>query len=1011
MIRKVTVALFLFAIFTAPNLFAQSGKISGRVLDAATKEPLVGVNVVIQGTTIGNATDSDGYYNILNVTAGTYTLRASLIGFTPVVVENVRVNINLTTIQDFQLREESFVGDELIVTAERPIIQQDVSSSQVNVNAEEIKKLPITNVAEVVGLQAGTRGLSIRGAGSDQISFVVNGATLRDARDNSPFTGISLTAVDNIQVQTGGFSAEYGNVRSGIVNVTTKEGRRDKYTVDVIARYRAAAPKNQGQAPNDPNSYWLRPYLDPDVAFTGTKNGKWDAFTQRQYPEFEGWNAVALQTLQDDDPSNDLTPLGAQQLFRWQHRKNLTVTKPDYEIDAGIGGPIIGAEKLGNLRFFMSMRATETQYMFPLATDGYNNSFANFRITSDLKPGMKLSFDGIYGFTKGTTNNNTGNPGIFTSGTSIANQMNRVSFIDSRIYSTDYWSPSSVQRYGFGAKFTHAVSNNTFYEVKVDNFSSSYDTNPGRPRDTTPVVCFGNFCADEGPFGYFTQPSSGIGSGLRMGVGMSNSRDSSFTSTWSTKADITSQVNRWNQVKAGIEYVYTVNKVNYGSVDEYLPSGRSMSKWTTYPTRGAAYAQNKLEFKGMIANVGLRLDYSHAGGDWIDYAPFTRAFAPGGSDALDSLNTSPTKRLFYLSPRLGVSFPVTITSKLFFNYGHFRQLPAPDNLYMIRRFSDNGQLTRIADPNSPLPKTVAYELGYEQSIRNSFVARVSGYYRDAANQPALVTYNNTNGLVTYSKTEPTSYDDTRGIEVSLRKSPTRYFSGEVNYTYSIRSSGFFGLRRYYENRALQRQEEFETALNLQSKPVPQPFANLILEFYTPRNFGPKFGKQHLLGDWSLSTRAAWQSGQYLTWAGGGSIPGINNNVQWIDNHNIDMRFSKTFNTELGTALLFVDVSNVLNTRYMSQTNNGFIDGRDYEAYMKSLHLPKEIGDPLGYGNIPGNDRPGMTRKGPYIPWDENASEEQKAKWRKNKSYIDMPNQEFLNFLNPRNIFWGLRLTF
>jgi hypothetical protein len=96
---------------------------------------------------------------------------------------------------------------------------------------------------------------------------------------------------------------------------------------------------------------------------------------------------------------------------------------------------------------------------------------------------------------------------------------------------------------------------------------------------------------------------------------------------------------------------------------------------------------------------------------------------------------------------------------------------------------------------------------------------------------------------------------------------------------------------------------------------------------------------------------------------------------------------------------------------MSQSNNGFIDGRDYEAYMKSLHLPKEIGDPLGYGNIPGNDRPGMTRKGPYIPWDENASEEQKAEWRKNKSYIDMPNQEFLNFLNPRNIFWGVRLTF
>jgi len=1011
MIRKVTAALILLTFFIVPTVLAQSGKITGRVLDAETNQPLAGVNVIIVGTTLGQATDAEGYYNILNVSAGTYSLRASLIGFTPVVLEDVRVNINLTTIIDFKLREEAFLGEELIVVAERPIIQQDVSSSQVNVNAEEIKKLPITSVAEVVSLQAGTRGLSIRGAGSDQISFVVNGATLRDARDNSPFTGISLTAVDNIQVQTGGFNAEYGNVRSGIVNVTTKEGRRDRFTVDVIARYRAAAPKNQGQAANDPNSYWLRPYLDPEVAFTGTRNGAWDTYTQQQYPEFEGWNAIALQTLQDTDPSNDLTPLAAQQLFRWQHRKNLAITKPDYEIDAGFGGPVIGAEKLGNLRFFASVRSTQTMYMIPLATDGYSNAFGTIRFTSDIKPGMKLSVDGIFGRTKGTNSNNAGNPGIFTSGTSIASQLNRLSFIDSRIYSTDYWAPSTINRYGFGAKFTHTIGNNTFYEVKVDNFSSRYETNPGRARNTDPVVCFGSFCADEGPFGYFTQPSSGIGSGLRMGVGMSNSRDSSATSVWSGRADITSQVNRWNQVKAGVEVVYTVNDVNYGSVDEYLPSGRSISKWTTYPIRGAAYAQNKLEFKGMIANVGLRLDYSHAGGEWFEYSPYTRAFAPGGADALDSLSTSPTKKLVYLSPRLGVSFPVTVTSKLFFNYGHFRQLPSPESLYLVRRFSDNGQLTRIADPNSPLPKTVAYELGYEQSFNNSFVARVSGYYRDASNQPALVTYNNTNGLVTYSRTEPNSYDDTRGVELSLRKSPTRWFSGEVNYTYSIRSSGFFGLRRNFQNRALQRQEDFETALNLQSKPVPQPFANLVLEFYTPREFGPKFGNQNLLGDWSASIRAGWQAGHYFTWAGGGSIPGINNNVQWRNSQNVDLRLSKNFNTELGTALLFVDVSNVLNTRYMSAFNNGFFDGRDYEAYMKSLHLPADIGDPLGYGNIPGDDRPGDVRKGPYIPWNENASEDQKKEWRKNKSYIDMPNQEFLNFLNPRNIFWGLRLTF
>jgi hypothetical protein len=78
---------------------------------------------------------------------------------------------------------------------------------------------------------------------------------------------------------------------------------------------------------------------------------------------------------------------------------------------------------------------------------------------------------------------------------------------------------------------------------------------------------------------------------------------------------------------------------------------------------------------------------------------------------------------------------------------------------------------------------------------------------------------------------------------------------------------------------------------------------------------------------------------------------------------------------------------------------------------KSLHLPKEIGDPLGYGNIPGNDRPGDYRTGPYIPWDPNADEATQEQWRKNKSYIDMPNQEFLTFLNPRDVFFGVNVTF
>ncbi|MEX0599916.1 MAG: carboxypeptidase-like regulatory domain-containing protein, partial [Rhodothermales bacterium] len=82
-------SLLVLCLVGSP-VFAQSGKISGQVTDAATGDPLPGVNVVIDGTTQGTSTGADGYYSIINVRPGTYDVRASFIGFTPQVVEDVR---------------------------------------------------------------------------------------------------------------------------------------------------------------------------------------------------------------------------------------------------------------------------------------------------------------------------------------------------------------------------------------------------------------------------------------------------------------------------------------------------------------------------------------------------------------------------------------------------------------------------------------------------------------------------------------------------------------------------------------------------------------------------------------------------------------------------------------------------------------------------------------------------------------------------------------------------------
>ncbi|MBI5463736.1 MAG: TonB-dependent receptor, partial [Ignavibacteriales bacterium] len=563
-------------------------------------------------------------------------------------------------------------------------------------------------------------------------------------------------------------------------------------------------------------------------------------------------------------------------------------------------------------------------------------------------------------------NNNAGLAGVYTTPQSIAANLNQVSYIDARIFAMDYWAPTVITRTMAGARFTHVLSPETFYEVSSSVFRTAYDTNPGRGRDNTRRYVFGNAdSVDEAPFGFQPAPSTGI-DGLRMSVGFSNSRDTSRVTVWTNRFDISSQVDRYDQVKAGAEFVYVDNNVNYGSVDIFLPSGRSRSSWHTFPKRAAAYIQDKIEFEGMVANIGVRFDYSYAGGYWYEYNPYDKAFTGDLSLGLDTLLVHvPTKKRVTVSPRLGVSFPVTEDSKLYFNYGHFRSMPTPENLFLIRRYSDNNQVTRLADPNAPLPKTVQYELGYDQNLFDQFLLHLAGYYKDVTDEPTLTEYISKDKKVDYSKTTPTFYEDIRGFEISLTKNRGDWITGFINYTYEVSSSGRFGWSVYYQNPFQQFQYETDP-YNIendlyQSKPVPAPYARANVSLFTPPDYGPALGGLKPLADWRLNLLGNWQAGSYFTWAGGGgtAIAGLKNNVQWRDYYNLDLRLSKALKIAGVNVEFFMDMTNVLNTKHF--TTYGFKDGNDYSAYMRSLHLPAGIGDRLSYGNIPGDDRPGDYR--------------------------------------------------
>ena len=469
---RLLLGVMTLLAFTTTVAWAQTGKIAGEVMDVGTGEPLPGVNVVIEGTTQGATTDRDGYFVILNVSAGSHTLRASFIGFAEQVIEDVSVNINLTTDVDIEMQEEAVGLDEITVQASEPIVKPDISANVANIDAASIENLPIGSVEEVIGLQAGIEpGMSVRGGDLDQLSFMMDGHSMRAGRDNTPFMGISYTAIDEVQVQTGGFSAEYGNVRSGLINVVTKEGQRDRYTADVMIRYAPAQKSHFGIEPNGDNAYWMRPYVDPDVAFDGThaETSPWDTYQQDQYPRFEGWNAIAQQLRDDDDPANDLTVDELMEVFNWHHRKDVTINHPQYEIDGTIGGPVpIIANALGDLRFLGSYRQVQRPYIVPQMRDSYSERMGQFKVTSDLARGMKLTLQGLYATQAGLNTSSSGGTSMFSGERPRFPWDNRGDVLSSAIsrdaiFATNVWSSMDVTRSMVGVALTHSLGQNTFY--------------------------------------------------------------------------------------------------------------------------------------------------------------------------------------------------------------------------------------------------------------------------------------------------------------------------------------------------------------------------------------------------------------------------------------------------------------------------------------------------------------------------------------------------------------------
>ena len=228
-------------VLAVPALAGTTGKLTGRIVDDK-KQPLPGVNVRLEGQRLGAVTDDQGEYFILGVPAGRYTVRMNLLGYANTVTENVEIAPDFSTTLNAVMKTEAVQMGEVVVNAERPLLQKDATGTTRFISGKDIQKLPTRGYRDAAAQQTGVvnfaknidneaqngNTLIVRGGRPNETAYFVDGFSQQDPLTGTSSTAISNNAIEEVVVLTGGFNAEYGRIMSGAVNVVTREGA-DKY--------------------------------------------------------------------------------------------------------------------------------------------------------------------------------------------------------------------------------------------------------------------------------------------------------------------------------------------------------------------------------------------------------------------------------------------------------------------------------------------------------------------------------------------------------------------------------------------------------------------------------------------------------------------------------------------------------------------------------------------------------------------------------------------------------------
>ena len=779
--HKTLLAVLLLLLLVPAALMAQTGKVSGKVTDLETGEPLIGANIIVDvaGTQRGAASDVNGGYVILNVPIGKATLKASYIGYKPVTIENILVRSNETSQKDVQLPNISYTTETVVIVAEKPLVDKGSTNSKQTVSQEDIENLPVRGVEAISAMQAGVVSIGgtlfVRGSRADATGYVINGMQV----NNPLFGGRGLSVISNAiaeqSLQAGGYSAEFGGANAGLISTTTRSGGRslnfefEAYTDN----YAPIGEKTLGTYSTGSSVYIATvggPVYGPVKFFLAGQN----SFSRTPA---SGWRE-----------DYDLTTLYDPLLRQTEAHQLLS---PEEQAKVGIFDPRLGAA------------AQKVDYRFPggLFLNSASESYLlNGNLTFDLNP-VNVRVDGSLGY--GTSR---GGAGLTTQ---LAERRASV---------------SEAQDYSINTKFTHLLSPSTFYEIYVGyfgNFGVTMDPdlkhNIFQYGDSVTNAAFGyHLLADGTP----EQPVTAFGAsfvpaGYPIGSGYGKSSYNSVQ----TKLNFVHQIGRQHEIKTGGEFTqYSIRSFgidafglasflrlnpdanaleiagssgtsNYG-YDYYgrrLDSGEDGPK---APVFAAFYLLDKIEFEDLVINVGLRYDYINTNSkEFIN--PANIKFTPEGLIDQSSSNVKDVSPSKTVSPRLGFSFPVTDRTVFYAQYGIFVQQSRLRDVY-LGNATIASQIKGGYAISSPVgfglkpEKTIQYDFGFRQQLGENLAFDIGAFYKDIRDQiqQRMVSAEFGAEHPAYYAWVNGDFATTMGVSLQLTMRRTNRIYLSTNYTYS-----------------------------------------------------------------------------------------------------------------------------------------------------------------------------------------------------------------------------------